>query len=240
MTRKAAHPTGVCQVCGKEKKNSELIPATLIRKSISAVIKKENPEWSKDSYICLDDYRHYREEHIQEMLELERGELSDLDIEVVNSIKQNELLSKNINDEFTKDVTFGERVSDKIAEFGGSWKFIITFSTLIVIWIIFNAFVYVNKAFDPYPFILLNLVLSCLAALQAPIIMMSQNRQEQKDRLRGENDYQVNLKAEMEIRNQNEKIEILFHEWKKLMELQDLQIEFLEELIEKNKNIKTK
>ena len=240
MVKKISNPTGVCQVCGKEKKNSELIPATLIRKSISTIIKKENPEWSKKSFICLDDYRHYREEHIQEILELEKGKLSDLDIEVINSIKEKELLSKNINEEFIKEKSFGEKVSDKIAEFGGSWKFIISFVTIIVIWIMFNVFVYASKAFDPYPFILLNLVLSCLAALQAPVIMMSQNRQEQKDRLRGENDYQVNLKAEMEIRNQNEKIEILFHEWKKLMELQDLQIEFLEELVDKNRNTDSK
>ena len=105
MARKVTHPTGVCQVCGKEKKNSELIPATLIRKSISAVIKKENRSFICLDH-CLDDYRHYREEHIQEMLELERGKLSDLDIEVVNSIKENELLSRNVNDEFTKGVTF--------------------------------------------------------------------------------------------------------------------------------------
>ena len=92
MVKKISNPMGVCQVCGKEKKNSELIPATLIRKSISTIIKKENPEWSKKSFICLDDYRHYREEHIQEILELEKGKLSDLDIEVINSIKEKELL----------------------------------------------------------------------------------------------------------------------------------------------------
>lgn len=227
--------TGVCKVCGKEKRLRSLIPVSMIRSSIFAVIQREHPEITKDDLICLDDYRHYREEHIQDMLEVEKGELSKLDLEVVNSIKEQELLAKNINDEYGKDLTFGDRLADKIAEFGGSWKFIITFSLIIFCWIIINTFLLINNSFDPYPFILLNLVLSCLAALQAPVIMMSQNRQESKDRLRGENDYQVNLKAEMEIRNQNEKIDILYQEFKRLMELQDLQTELLQEIIDEKR-----
>jgi uncharacterized membrane protein len=232
MARATVHSKKVCQICAQQKKDGELIPVSMIRKSILAVIKKDHPDLADDGYICMDDYRHYREEHIQDMLEAEKGQLSDLDIEVVNSIKDKELLTKNINDEFNKDLTFGERVSDAIAEFGGSWKFIISFGVLIILWIVINASALLSESFDPYPFILLNLLLSCLAALQAPIIMMSQNRQEAKDRMRAEHDYQVNLKAEMEIRNQNEKIEIFMREWTKLIELQDMELELLEEILQ--------
>ena len=106
-----------------------------------------------------------------------------------------------------KKAPFGDRLADKVALFGGSWTFIISFMVLGVAWITFNSVALVFKPADPYPFILLNLILSCLAALQAPIIMMSQNRQEAKDRTRAEHDYKVNLKAELEIRRLDEKIE---------------------------------
>jgi uncharacterized membrane protein len=110
--------------------------------------------------------------------------------------------------------TFGQRVADKVAAFGGSWTFIISFFVFILIWIASNVYLLTNKGFDPYPFILLNLILSCLASLQAPIIMMSQNRQEEKDRERAKKDYEVNLKAENEIRALNKKLD-------KLIELQE-------------------
>lgn len=106
--------------------------------------------------------------------------------------------------------TFGEKLADQVASFGGSWKFIILFFTLLVVWIIINSIAFLMKPFDPYPFILLNLILSCLASIQAPIIMMSQNRQEVKDRLRAENDYKINLKAEYEIRALQEKVDQMF------------------------------
>jgi len=121
-------------------------------------------------------------------------------------------------------------MADHVAAFGGSWTFILSFCGLLVIWMLLNVTGVLFKIFDPYPFILLNLVLSCLAALQAPIIMMSQRRQESKDRLRGENDYRVNLKAELEIRQLHEKIDHhLAHQWERLAEMQQIQIEMLEE-----------
>lgn len=125
-----------------------------------------------------------------------------------------------------KEMTFGERLSDNVASFGGSWKFIIVFFAILLGWILLNAIVLSQKAFDPYPFILLNLVLSCIAAIQAPIIMMSQNRKEDKDRLRAQNDYLINLKAEMEIKN-------LQLNMKNLFEIQKKQIALLDELIKK-------
>jgi uncharacterized membrane protein len=128
-------------------------------------------------------------------------------------------------------------LSDKIAEFGGSWKFIITFGGVIVVWVVLNAVLLLDRGFDPYPFILLNLILSCLAALQAPVIMMSQNRAEARDRLRGENDYKVNLKAELEIRHLHEKMDhLLRRQYNRLFEIQQIQIELLEQLSQRKRS----
>src|SRR5581483_8369212 len=125
--------------------------------------------------------------------------------------------------------TAGERIADVVADFGGSWSFIICFFAVLVAWMAFNVWAGAAKTFDPYPFILLNLVLSCLAAIQAPIIMMSQKRQEAKDRLRSENDFRVNLKAELEIRHLHEKIDhILTRQWERLAEIQQIQLEIMQ------------
>jgi uncharacterized membrane protein len=124
-----------------------------------------------------------------------------------------------------------------VATFGGSWKFIIIFFIVLTIWIVFNVLSIGVLKFDPYPFILMNLILSCLAALQAPIIMMSQNRQEEKDRKRSENDYLINLKAEMQIRSLNQKIDVLLEEQiKTLFETQKKQFELLKEINKKVSN----
>ena len=162
------------------------------------------------------------------------GELSTLELDVMRSMKDQGLLAKNVNVEFDRKSTLGERLADKVAEFGGSWRFIITFFIVMVMWIIMNSVLLLRKPFDPYPFILLNLVLSCLAAIQAPIIMMSQNRQEAKDRLRSEHDYQINLKAELEIRFLHEKIDhLLAQQWQRLVEIQQIQMDLMEELVRK-------
>jgi uncharacterized membrane protein len=168
---------------------------------------------------------------VKEVLEDEIGELSALDNEVIQSLEQHEILSADISKQFERKLTFGERLSDHIAEFGGSWKFLITFGAVIFVWIGANAVLLATRAFDPYPFILLNLILSCLAAVQAPIIMMSQNRAETRDRLRAENDYKVNLKAELEIRHLHEKIDhLLRRQYNRLFEIQQIQIELLQEI----------
>lgn len=128
---------------------------------------------------------------------------------VKSSIDDKKILSRDLVTEEADEGTFGERVADKVAAFGGSWTFILSFSGILIVWIATNALLLLNKGFDPYPFILLNLVLSCVAALQAPFIMMSQNRQEVIDRKRAENDYMINLKAEIEIRELHDKIDEL-------------------------------
>lgn len=117
--------------------------------------------------------------------------------------------SKNINEVHEESLTVGEKMADKLADFAGSWKFITIFGCIIFVWIVINSIQLIMKSFDPYPFILLNLILSCLAALQAPVIMMSQNRQEKKDRIRAEHDYEINLKAEILIEELINKLESL-------------------------------
>src|SRR5881409_1817419 len=187
----------VCQICKKAKPPNSGMIAELIRPSLLEFIKKKLPDLDSKAFICLDDLGEFRKDYIKEVLEDEIGELSALDNEVIESLQQHEILSSDISKQFEKKLTFGERLSDHIAEFGGSWRFIILFGTVLFGWIILNAIFLLNHGFDPYPFILLNLILSCLAAIQAPIIMMSQNRAEARDRLRAENDYKVNLKAEL-------------------------------------------
>jgi uncharacterized membrane protein len=143
-------------------------------------------------------------------------------------------LSKNINTEFEQKLTFGERLADRIADFGGSWNFIVIFGGVLLLWVAVNSMIIISRPFDPYPFILLNLVLSCLAAIQAPVILMSQNRQESRDRLRSEHDYLINLKAELEIRHLHEKIDhLLMNHWQRLLEIQEIQMELMEELAQK-------
>jgi uncharacterized membrane protein len=146
--------------------------------------------------------------------------------------RTNAILSENLQTEIDSNATFGQRIADKIAAFGGSWSFIIAFFSFILLWMVLNIWLLANKAFDPFPFILLNLILSCIAAIQAPVIMMSQNRQEQKDRQRSEHDYKINLKAELEIQLLNEKMDhLLIHQNKKLLEIQELQTDYLEDLL---------
>jgi uncharacterized membrane protein len=222
-----------CQICKKQKKRSEVVPAELIRQPIAETIRKTRPDWSPPGYICIADLNQFRAEYVKDVLETEKGELSTLEEQVMKSLKEHELLSKNINIEFDRRLTLGERLADKIAEFGGSWRFIISFSGVFLLWIAVNSFALIWKPFDPFPFILLNLVLSCLAAIQAPIIMMSQNRQEAKDRLRSEHDYGINLKAELEIRHLHEKIDhLLMNQWQRLLEIQ---MELMEELAHKTR-----
>jgi uncharacterized membrane protein len=168
--------------------------------------------------------------YIAGLIDDEKGSVEVLKDEVIKSINQNEFITVDtgITEEALK---FGDRISDKVASFGGSWKFIISFSVMLIVWIIINSLVLLLRPFDPFPFILLNLILSCVAAMQAPIIMMSQNRQEKKDRIRSENDYKINLKSEIEIRTLHEKVDhLLLDQWSKMMRIQEIQIEILEEI----------
>lgn len=220
-----------CAVCNQEFPATQVVAAAAVRDSIVELVQRDHPDWNGESFICQADLGTYRTRYVQALLESERGEVTTLEREVLHSLQQHELLSANPDNEFEGQWTAGERLADRIASFGGSWQFIAAFFLFIAAWIATNAFLLGSRPMDPYPFILLNLMLSCLAAIQAPIIMMSQNRQEAKDRLRSQHDYQVNLKAELEIRHLHEKIDhLLSHQWERLVQIQELQIELLSEI----------
>lgn len=212
---------------------AEAIPIDSIREAVFLLIKSDYPTISKVGYISLTEMNKYRRKYLSQLIHQERGELAALDRSVFHSIEDNTILSENIEEGLEGQLTFGQKVADKIAEFGGSWTFIIFFFCFLISWIILNFYILsTQSAFDPFPFILLNLILSCLAAIQAPIIMMSQNRQEQKDRKRSEHDYKINLKAELEIQLLNEKIDYLIVQHnQKLLEIQELQTDYLEDLM---------
>jgi uncharacterized membrane protein len=180
----------------------------------------------------LSELNNYREKAISDYLVKEVGELTELEKTVLNSVTNNKTLTDKIDGEEEKVLTIGQRIADKVASFGGSWTFIISFGVFIFIWITINVFWLVNKNFDPYPFILLNLILSCLAALQAPVIMMSQNRQEDKDRDRSKKDYMINLKSELEIRTLHEKIDhFIMDQQQELLEIQKVQVEMMADIL---------
>jgi uncharacterized membrane protein len=217
-----------CIVCGK---TGDLLAAAVIREAVAEKIRHRFPDWTADSFICRADLAPFRNEYVQSILESEKGELTSLEAEVLESLRKHEVLATNVETELEQEWTFGERLADRIAAFGGSWPFLILFGFFLVAWIVTNSVVLYWRPIDPYPFILLNLVLSCPAAIQAPVIMMSQNRQEAKDRMRAQHDYQVNLKAELEIRQLHEKLDhLLSHQWERLVEIQQVQLELLSEL----------
>ena len=225
-----------CAICHKAFQRSDLISAEVIGKEMTLEIRKSVPDWSADSRICRADLAKIRGTYVHSILESERGELSSLEQEVIRSLEEHEILSSNIDASFEQKWSFGERLADRIATFGGSWEFLISFGIFLVVWVSINSLVLIWKPLDPYPFIFLNLLLSCLAAIQAPVIMMSQNRQEAKDRIRSEHDYQINLKAELEIRHLHEKMDhLLSHQWERLVHIQELQLELLADLGAKKK-----
>lgn len=220
-----------CSICGKGFPNSELVSAAAVRDSVARLIQSEHPNWNSDAQICRTDLNDYRSQYVHSLLTSEKGELSSLEREVLDSLRDHELLSRNPVKDSQQDRTLGERMADRLATFGGSWFFLICFGSFLLVWILMNSLVLLWRPVDPYPYILLNLMLSCLAAMQAPVIMMSQNRQDAKDRIRSEHDYQVNLKAELEIRHLHEKMDhLLSHQWERLTQIQEIQLELLSEL----------
>ena len=223
-------PAPSCQICGSTKR-SELWRAETIRPGVSEIIKAANPNWNEHGWICFNDLHDYQIQYGQSLLKAEKGELTDLDIEVIEGLRRHEILTRNPEVDTATPSTFGARVADRVAAFGGSWTFIIIFGIVLLAWMFVNSFVLITRPFDPFPYILLNLVLSTLAAIQAPVIMMSQNRQEARDRQRAVYDYKINLKAELEIRQLHQKMDhLLSHQWERLVEIQEIQMELINQL----------
>lgn len=226
-----------CAVCGRVCGRGEGMALSALRPALAALIRRDRPGLDQDSVICQADLQRYRQLHLSQLLADETGEVGILEAEVAEALSRGALLTpQTAPDEVEAPPDFGARMADRVADWGGSWAFILTFLTVLILWMSVNALGLLRQPFDPYPFILLNLVLSCVAALQAPVIMMSQRRQEAKDRLRAENDYQINLKAELELRQLHEKLDHqLTHQLQRLLEIQRIQIELLSELHSANR-----
>ncbi|MBY0065501.1 MULTISPECIES: DUF1003 domain-containing protein [Empedobacter] len=220
-----------CFVTQKPINRYEAVKGKEIQQEIFKLIEQDYPTITEEDYVSIKVLNKYRRQFFANLISQEKGEMEKLDQDVVEAIRDNSILSENIKENSSKPLTTGDRIADKVASFGGSWTFIISFFIFLLAWMFLNFWMLHNKGFDPYPFILLNLILSCLAAIQAPIIMMSQNRQEDKDRDRAEHDYKINLKAELEIKLLSEKIDhLLVHQNKKLLEIQEMQIQYLENI----------
>ena len=213
---------------------AERISGHIVQPNILGLIQSENPSFTVDSHLSISELNQYREKYLRTLLERERLAISGLEGAVLASISNETTLADKIEFEDETTYTYGQRLADNVATFGGSWTFIIAFGVFLFIWIITNVFVLVSRPFDPYPFIFLNLILSCIAALQAPVIMMSQNRQEEKDRSRAKKDYMINLKAELEIRMLHEKIDhLILHQQQDLLEIQNIQVDMLKDVLNK-------
>lgn len=221
-----------CLVCGKSNKEEALYPAELVRPAIVKLLTKQGVHWDATGAICMSDLNRARALYLEKLMKTEKGETKVLQKDVKKSLEDQEMLTENINRAYDEDLSFGDRLADKIASFGGSWKFIIAFMLVLFSWIGLNVYILTKAPFDPYPFILLNLVLSCLAAIQAPVILMSQNRHADKDRMKMDNEYKINLKAELEVRHLNDKIDfLLLKQWQRLLQIQELQTDLMEELL---------
>lgn len=201
---------------------------------IRSFILQKNKKLTIESQIPFITFMNYHFEYIKEKIIQDQNETKKINQEMLEQLKNKQIISQNLNTTINQKATFGQKSADAIAKFGGSWPFIFLFVVILGSWFLLNTLHFFGLSFDRYPFILLNLVLSCLAAIQAPIIMMSQNRQAARDRIAADHDYQTNLKAELEISLLHEKIDYLMsQQWQQMLELQQLQIELLTQLNEK-------
>lgn len=224
----------ICYISHESVDETFAVKGLYMRDTIFSYIRENYPEFTPDDYVSRKELDRIRRSYLLQLITAENDDISLVEQQVVEAITGNRILSEDIEPIIENQLSVGQRAADKIAEFGGSWKFIISFFVVLIAWIAMNAWFLGRTPFDPYPFILLNLILSCLAAIQAPIIMMSQNRVEQKDRMRSENDYKVNLKAELEIKLLHEKIDHLtFIQSKRMLEVQQVQVDYLEDILEK-------
>ncbi|MFV8370631.1 DUF1003 domain-containing protein [Flavobacterium sp. LB2R40] len=227
--------TFISDISKKEFPIADKISAKSIRNPLLALMQNDVPDFDESKFLAIGELNLYREKYISNYLLVEIGELSNLETKVIGSLTKDKSLVSDVEDEIGTR-TVGQKVADNVAAFGGSWKFIILFGVFILLWILANIYILMDKGFDPYPFILLNLILSCLAALQAPVIMMSQNRQEEKDRERAKKDYMINLKSELEIRMLHEKLDhLIMHQQEELIEIQKVQIEMMGDILSRIK-----
>lgn len=226
-----------CSLCDTPVESRTLASPQKLENRILDLIRVDRPEWEGKRGICGNCLEQYRAKKFIGYIEAEYQKMSELEHAVVSKITRRDRVSRKVHAKIETEMTFGQRVADRVAQFGGSWPFIGLFGAILLVWMVLNGWLLARHPFDPYPFILLNLVLSTLAALQAPVIMMSQNRQAQKDRMHAQQDYEVNLMAEIEIRDLHDKLDSLrFKQWHELWHIQKRQIELLEHLCERHAN----
>lgn len=226
----------VCYISHQSVDESRAVKGLAMRDTIFAYIRESYPDFTLDDYVSRTELDRIRRAYLQRLVAKHNDDITQVQQLVVDAVANHKILSEDVEPIIENQLTIGQQAADKIAEFGGSWKFIISFFVVLLSWIAINAWLLGKTPFDPFPFILLNLILSCLAAIQAPIIMMSQNRVEQKDRIRGENDYKINLKAELEIKLLHEKVDHLSYiQNKHTLELQQMQIDYLNDILEELK-----
>ena len=211
--------------------SSQKVASHSISNSFLKFIQSNHPGFTEDSLLSISELSALRVQFISSKLKGQLGELSSMEKLVIDTISNGDEISNIALSQDNNPLSRGQKMADHVATFGGSWTFIISFGFFLFVWILLNTAFLLNKGFDPYPFILLNLILSCIAALQAPIIMMSQNRQEEKDRERSKLDYMINLKSELEIRTLHEKLDhLIIHQQRDLFEIQEIQIEMMKDI----------
>lgn len=217
----------------KEFPITDRVSGKLIRQSLIEIIQQDHPDFTVDKHLSISELDSYREKYIKSFMTKQVGEITELEKPVLDSLIDKSTITDKLDGE-DMSLTFGQKIADQVASFGGSWTFIILFFVFLFMWLGINVFWLANKGFDPYPFILLNLILSSLAAIQAPIIMMSQNRQEDKDRERAKKDYMVNLKSELEIKMLHEKIDhLIINEQQDILKVHNAQLDILNDILER-------
>jgi len=223
-----------CSLCGKQVDRRATTPFGALRENIQEHIRVRHPRnWVEEDPVCRACLGAERLDLVMSRLQAERGQLSEVEAEIARKAAGHETLAEHVFDRLDTSLSLGQRIADRMAAVGGSWPFVLGFLAFLGLWIAMNAR---RETFDPYPFILLNLLLSCLAALQAPVIMMSQNRLSQRDRLQADQDFRINLKAELEIASLHEKVDHLLHtQYEHMVELQEMQIELLGELTDRKR-----
>ena len=235
MTERQPEARQRSALSGSELRRKDAVQVASLRGDLVDRMRVDHPELDPEGVVSWQEVTRYRTQLVEDLLHAEKRDITTLEREVIDSLAHHQTVADNVEQELEVHRSFGERAADHVAEFGGSWHFIILFGVVLVVWMALNVAMQ-TRAFDPYPFILLNLVLSCVAAVQAPVIMMSQRRTEAKDRARSLNDYQVNLKAELEIRHLHEKMDhLMTRQWERLAELQRLQIELMQEVLDRKR-----
>ncbi len=227
---RAAHEP--CPICRADAVTaSRGTPIRALRPPLQAFLREQHGDLPESRHVCRKCLAHLTADYQMDRLARERGELSAIEKDVARRAAAHTASAENLQARFERTITPGQRIADGVARVGGSWSFVVGFMAALVVWMVINGALLHGQAFDPFPFILLNLVLSCVAALQAPIIMMSQNRAAARDRMQADEDFRINLKAELEIAALHEKLDHLLHaQWEQLIEMQAQQLELLDDL----------